>query len=227
MRLGKKSLFIIAAMWASFISIVLISTKNWGVSGFLTIAFFSSALIFWWQKFTIIKPLKHLIQQLTEINTTNSFSKRIQLNSHDEFEIISSGINKILDSAQLTQEKQEEHLNEQLHELQLVNQELKSELAQLKPVAGKPISKIDYAEQMTDKKHSQELPNRIYFNEVLNKSILHAKRHKHTLAILLVDICHLKQINAELGQAKTNLILSAVSNRLEKTLRSEDIIAKL
>jgi len=70
------------------------------------------------------------------------------------------------------------------------------------------------------------LPNRVLFNEMLNKSISYAKRHKKVLAILLVDF------TPTVGNALLNCHLDEdtikkLSERLNQNLRNEDIISKL
>lgn len=71
------------------------------------------------------------------------------------------------------------------------------------------------------------LPNRVFFNEILNKTISHVKRRNKILAILLVDLDSFKKINDKLGQAIGDEVLKKIGSRLGKTLRSEDILARL
>lgn len=71
------------------------------------------------------------------------------------------------------------------------------------------------------------LPNRVFFNEILNKTINHIKRRNKNLAILLINIDNFKNIISDFGQKKSNDILKKMAKRLDHVLRSEDIIAKL
>lgn len=71
------------------------------------------------------------------------------------------------------------------------------------------------------------LPNRIVFNEILNKSINHSKRRKQILAILLINIDSFKVFRETLGPEKGDFILQEMANRFSHVLRSEDVLAKL
>lgn len=71
------------------------------------------------------------------------------------------------------------------------------------------------------------LPNRIFFNELLNKSISHAKRHNKTLAILCVDLDGLHIVNSKYGQIVGDEVIRESSQRFIKALRAEDVLAKL
>lgn len=71
------------------------------------------------------------------------------------------------------------------------------------------------------------LPNRFFFNEMLNKTLHHSIRHEQILAILLIDLDHFKKINDALGYEKGNAILKQIAERLTSVIRSGDIIARL
>lgn len=78
-------------------------------------------------------------------------------------------------------------------------------------------------------RHDQltSLPNSVFFNEMLNKSISHAKRHKKKCGLLLVSIDNYDQIKNEFGEPFLQHILKSISLRFSSVLRSEDILAKL
>jgi diguanylate cyclase (GGDEF)-like protein len=71
------------------------------------------------------------------------------------------------------------------------------------------------------------LPNRIFFNEMLNKTLNHARRHHKQLAILFIDLDHFKHINDALGHKAGNKVLKEIADRFNAVLRSGDIIARL
>jgi len=71
------------------------------------------------------------------------------------------------------------------------------------------------------------LPNRLFFNEVLNKALSYAKRHDKTLSVLIVDLVGFKKINQEFGHAAGDVVLKELGKRFEKALRAEDVLAKL
>jgi len=71
------------------------------------------------------------------------------------------------------------------------------------------------------------LPNRILFNDRLEKAIETAKRNKKTIALLFIDLDHFKEINDSLGHNFGDEILKIISNRLLEVTRDEDSIARL
>ena len=83
------------------------------------------------------------------------------------------------------------------------------------------ISYLAYHDSLTG------LPNRIQFTEELDRVLAHAKRSGNTIAVLMLDLDHFKQINDTLGHAAGDEILIEVSRRLKKRIRKEDHIARL
>lgn len=89
---------------------------------------------------------------------------------------------------------------------------------------GEPSPPIAWIEQYDN---LTSLPNRIFFNELLNKSLSHAKRHHKTLAILCINIDEFNSVNTQFGPKVSDLVLREISKRLIQALRSEDVLAKL
>ena len=71
------------------------------------------------------------------------------------------------------------------------------------------------------------LPNRTFFKEQLKQAIAYARRSELILAVLFVDLDDFKRINDTLGHDMGDRLLQAVSNRLLKSLRDSDYIARL
>lgn len=71
------------------------------------------------------------------------------------------------------------------------------------------------------------LPNRLLFNDRLTQAIERAKRQRHGLAVLLVDLDRFKLINDSLGLDLGDRVLRLVGERLVTALRSSDTVARL
>lgn len=83
------------------------------------------------------------------------------------------------------------------------------------------ISKMAYYDMLTD------LPNRFYFNEHLRKAISRSYRQKTALAVIYFDLDGFKKINDLYGHQVGDQLLCDVSDRLVKTIREMDIIARM
>ncbi|PLX78706.1 MAG: GGDEF domain-containing protein [Desulfuromonas sp.] len=92
---------------------------------------------------------------------------------------------------------------------------------------------------VTEKKRTQEqlyhlahhdtltgLPNRLHFHEGLKLGIANAKRLKHTVAILFLDLDRFKIINDTLGHAAGDALLIEVANRLREHIRETDQVGR-
>ena len=71
------------------------------------------------------------------------------------------------------------------------------------------------------------LPNRRLFLDRLNVSMSHARRDKHMLAVLFVDLDQFKQVNDTLGHKAGDELLVGVSERMKDCLREGDTLARL
>jgi len=72
-----------------------------------------------------------------------------------------------------------------------------------------------------------QLPNRNYFNEQLNKLVKRSDRTKKEFALLYIDIDNFKNINDTLGHAIGDNLLTLVAEKIKKTMRDVDFIARI
>lgn len=70
------------------------------------------------------------------------------------------------------------------------------------------------------------LPNRAMFDELLNKSLAHARRSHTKLAVLFLDLDKFKQVNDTLGHDVGDLLLQHVASILQGLLRAGDVVAR-
>jgi len=71
------------------------------------------------------------------------------------------------------------------------------------------------------------LPNRRLFLDRLNIALAQARRDKHMLALMFIDLDHFKQINDSKGHKIGDSLLMAVTERLKACLRDGDTLARL
>ena len=72
-----------------------------------------------------------------------------------------------------------------------------------------------------------DLPNRAQLLQVLEHSVLLAKRYRHKLAVLFVDLDGFKAVNDTMGHDAGDLLLKLVSTRMKESLRDSDMVARV
>ena len=71
------------------------------------------------------------------------------------------------------------------------------------------------------------LPNRVLFNQSLDRALALAKRHGRRLAVLFIDLDRFKLINDTLGHDAGDALLTEIARRLTGSLRASDTVARL
>lgn len=71
------------------------------------------------------------------------------------------------------------------------------------------------------------LPNRVHFGERLEQAIADARAAGGALAVLFCDLDAFKGINDTLGHAAGDDLLRHVADRLRRSIRSDDVVARL
>jgi len=72
-----------------------------------------------------------------------------------------------------------------------------------------------------------DLPNRSLLQDRLKHALTVACRETSSLAVLLVDVARLREINDLLGHRNGDLVLQEVADRLKKLLRESDTVGRL
>jgi diguanylate cyclase len=72
-----------------------------------------------------------------------------------------------------------------------------------------------------------DLPNRRAFHRELTAAIERAAARSDTLAVMVIDLDHFKELNDTLGHHAGDLLLEQIGPRLRSALRSHDVLARL
>ena len=101
------------------------------------------------------------------------------------------------------------------------------------------LSIVGTAQDITDRKESEQeihrlayfdsltgLPNRVLFKDRVTQALLHAQRHRTTLATLFLDLDRFKVINDTLGHNTGDLLLKSVAERLAESVRHSDSVCR-
>ena len=70
------------------------------------------------------------------------------------------------------------------------------------------------------------LPNRMLFYDRLRQAISRAKREKHPVAVMFLDLDGFKEVNDNLGHNAGDMLLQQVADRLTSILRESDSISR-
>lgn len=175
----------------------------------------------------IIKRLEHLDRDVAEIAAKNLLSHRVDASGNDELSSVSSQINNMLGIIQASHEKLENRVEERTQELKKTNIHLEQEIAERKSVEKELLIHKEHLVRLAHYDNLTSLPNRVFFNEMLNKSITHAHRHNKMIAILFIDLDRFKTINDGVGHTTGDLVLKEVATRFAGVLRAGDVLARL
>ena len=71
------------------------------------------------------------------------------------------------------------------------------------------------------------LANRTLLQDRLYQAIVRARRYKHRVALIVLDVDHFKQINDSLGHAEGDALLLVIGERLASSVRETDTVARM
>jgi diguanylate cyclase (GGDEF)-like protein len=71
------------------------------------------------------------------------------------------------------------------------------------------------------------LPNKRFFQDIVNLEIAEARRNKKKLAILFLDLDGFKNVNDSLGHETGDQLLMEVAARLKSAIRASDMVARI
>jgi len=194
---------------------------------FVALGVLFSLLMIWLLRALIIKRLERLDSDVAEISQKNELSRRVDETGNDELSSVSKQINNMMSIIEASHLKLEHRVQERTHELQKTNIQLQQEIAERKSVEKELIVHKEHLVRLAHYDSLTSLPNRVFFNEMLTKTISHSKRHKKNLAILFIDLDRFKTINDALGHPIGDLVLKEIATRFSTVLRAGDVLARL
>lgn len=178
-----------------------------------------------------------------KVNVENSASELSSVN-----EVLKQGHKKVIPvETMLEAINQNENVEQQVmkaaDDLQQVNNELAREVAERKDVEAELIEtqetlaevRDDLSKSQAKEEETREfalqdaltgLPNRVLFEQVLEQSLIQAKRHAWGLALLFIDIDKFKRFNDEFGHDLGDKVLRRVAKHLKSTVRKEDMVSR-
>jgi diguanylate cyclase (GGDEF)-like protein/PAS domain S-box-containing protein len=71
------------------------------------------------------------------------------------------------------------------------------------------------------------LPNRALLDDRMRQAIQRAKRNRHKVAVLMVDVDYFKRINDSLGHTAGDVLLDAIAKKLCSAVRQTDTVARM
>jgi diguanylate cyclase (GGDEF)-like protein/PAS domain S-box-containing protein len=83
------------------------------------------------------------------------------------------------------------------------------------------------AEELANHDPLTGLPNRVLLEDRIARALEIARRQRHPMAVLFIDMDGFKQINDQHGHAMGDAVLVAVAGRIAATLRKADSVARL
>ncbi len=109
----------------------------------------------------------------------------------------------------------------------LVRMEIATDITERKQAEDELKAAKELAEELANKDELTGLNNRRAFFEQSNQVFKQARRFKHPLSVLMMDIDHFKRINDNYGHAVGDKALKVISQFLHSMTREIDIVARM
>jgi diguanylate cyclase (GGDEF)-like protein len=114
-----------------------------------------------------------------------------------------------------------------IHNIKDISKELKKERETLSILANDLRSANKELEQLATCDIVTELPNRLYFQDIVFDMFKRAHMNEKIVAIMFLDLDGFKSINDTLGHEAGDMILKIVGGRLKSVVRASDTVARV
>lgn len=120
--------------------------------------------------------------------------------------------------------------NDELGKLNLSYEQLVLELKESKEKAEKFANELRSAnkklEELAFRDSLTELYNHRYFQDILKQEMKRARRYKHPVSLIMLDIDHFKGINDTYGHPGGDLVLRNLGRAMQFAIRPSDVVAR-
>ena len=181
-------------------------------------------------KVFVLDPIISMSEQVTQMYTESNFRRRIKITGNDELSKMGGALNSLMEIIEITQDQLKYRIvqrTEKLDRLSGLNKNLFSEISQQKNIEFQLRENEKLLRQMAYYDNLTALPNRIFFNELLQKALDHAQKEGTQLAVLFLDADKFKSINDTYGHAIGDYFLKVIAERLRTSIRECDVAARL
>ncbi len=96
--------------------------------------------------------------------------------------------------------------------------------SELEGVVDERVAELD---QLAHYDPLTQIPNRMFFEEMLGHAVAHAHRSGERMALFFIDLDHFKKINDTLGHVAGDQLLIEATKRLQRSIRAEDVLSRL
>ena len=178
----------------------------------------------------IIDPLISVSKQVIDINSESQFDTRIHVKGHDELTTMVGAINSLMEIIELTQEQLKYRIllrTEELEHLSKLNKNLYTEMTHKKETETKLREGEKILRQMAYYDILTGMPNRLYFQELLQSTIAQAARNNTGFAVLFLDADKFKSINDTYGHDIGDRFLKHTAKQITNSIRESDIASRL
>lgn len=193
---------------------------------FLILGLLLTGFLWWLLHILVLKRLETLNKQIVAISNKQELSHRVDATGKDEISSVANKVNEMLSIIQVSQEDLEHRVEERTAELQSANIQLTHEIDARKIVEKELLESKESLAVLAHYDSLTGLPNRVLFNDTLNKILKNTDRRKK-MAVIFMDLDRFKNINDALGHGIGDAVLKQCAERFKGFLRPEDLLARL